>query len=36
MQQKSLSLGPDFAGLELAYLDWGEPPRRGPSSACTG
>ena len=24
MQQKSLSLGPDFADLELAYLDWGE------------
>ena len=24
MQQKFLSLGPDFAGLELAYLDWGE------------
>ena len=25
MQQKSLTLGPDFADLELAYLDWGEP-----------
>ena len=24
MQQKSLSLGSDFADLELAYLDWGE------------
>jgi pimeloyl-ACP methyl ester carboxylesterase len=25
MQQKSLTLGPDFADLELAYLDCGEP-----------
>lgn len=25
MQQKSLSLGSDFADLELAYLDWGDP-----------
>ena len=24
MQQKSISLGPDFAALELAYLDWGD------------
>ncbi len=25
MQQKSISLGSDFAALELAYLDWGDP-----------
>lgn len=25
MQQKSISLGPDFAALELGYLDWGDP-----------
>jgi pimeloyl-ACP methyl ester carboxylesterase len=25
MQQKSLALGSDFDGLELAWLDWGEP-----------
>ena len=24
MQQKSLALGPDFAELELAWLEWGE------------
>jgi pimeloyl-ACP methyl ester carboxylesterase len=25
MQQRSISLGPDFASLELGYLDWGDP-----------
>ena len=25
MQERTVSLGPDFAGLELAYLDWGDP-----------
>jgi pimeloyl-ACP methyl ester carboxylesterase len=25
MQQRSLSLGPDFAAQELGYLDWGDP-----------
>lgn len=25
MHEKSVSLGPDFAGLDLAYLDWGAP-----------
>ena len=25
MQQKSVALGADFADLELAYLEWGDP-----------
>jgi pimeloyl-ACP methyl ester carboxylesterase len=25
MQERSISLGPDFAALELAWLDWGDP-----------
>ena len=25
MQEISISLGPDFAALELGYLDWGDP-----------
>lgn len=30
MQQKTIPLGPAFAGVELGYLDWGDPaaPRR--------